>query len=69
MKQLINIDDDMTIVADKVNAFFIDPHNKKCIIIWLDGGQVVKSSFNSEESCLHNLNLLKDILVNGSAKN
>lgn len=41
----------LAIMADSIDAVFIDNEDKKLLIYWLRGGQVQKIFFPDEETC------------------
>ena len=50
----------LAIMADSIDAVFIDNDDKKLLIYWLRGGQVQKIYFENEESCRKDFeNILK----------
>lgn len=64
MKKVIGYGDpvNLAIMADSIDAVFIDNDDKKLLIYWLRGGQVQKIYFSDEESCRKDLESVIEIL-------
>ena len=52
----------VAIIADSIDAVFIDNDDKKLLVFWLRGGQVQKVIFPDEESCKKDLESIIKIL-------